>query len=46
VTVAPRLLTLTDHPGFDLVVIFIHMGRSGQWLLLAIGAGDGSAVFS
>ena len=26
VPVAPRLLTLTDHPGFDLVVIFIRMG--------------------
>ena len=24
--VAPRLLTLTDHPGFDLVAIFIRMG--------------------
>ena len=26
VPVAPCLLTLTDHPGFDLVVIFIRMG--------------------
>jgi hypothetical protein len=26
VPVAPRLLTLTDHPGFDLVVVFIRMG--------------------
>jgi hypothetical protein len=25
VPVAPRLLTLTDHPGFDLVVTFIRM---------------------
>src|SRR4051794_18855073 len=26
VPVASRLLTLTDHPGFDLVVVFIRMG--------------------
>jgi hypothetical protein len=26
VPVGPRLLTLTEHPGFDLVVIFIRVG--------------------
>jgi hypothetical protein len=30
VPVAPRLLTLTDHPGFDLVVIFIQMGALAE----------------
>jgi hypothetical protein len=30
VPVAPRLLTLTDHPGFDLVVIFIRMGDRAE----------------
>jgi hypothetical protein len=26
VPVGPRLLTLTEHPGFDLIVIFIRVG--------------------